>query len=178
MIPSRINIPIISLSVGGTGIYATILSLFYSPLFFSYEFDRIKSKGGEIVKPKKSKKQRLNVHVDFSFTDEACHALANALAFLQNLDGFSFDTEKISEESSIRAEEKLSACEKSLSRGEIRAVSKAIDVVLEQLPGNRSRFSYIEEDLPDLLADLERDMDLLRHWQIVFHEVVKDLKKM
>ena len=130
------------------------------------------------MKTKKSKKQRLNIHVDFSLTDEACLALSNALAFLQNLDNFSFDDEKISEDSALRAEEKLFTCEKSLSRGEVRAVAKAIDVVLEQLPVNRSRFSYIEEDLPDLLVDLERNLDILRHLQIVFHQVVKDLKKM
>lgn len=130
------------------------------------------------MKPKKAKKQRPNIHVEFSLTDEACRTLSNALAFLQEMGEFSYDAEKISEESAFRAEEKLAACEKSLARGEIRAVSKAIDVVLEQLPDNRSHFSYIEEDLPDLLTSLERDMEVLRHWQVVFHQVVKDLKKM
>lgn len=130
------------------------------------------------MKPKKTKKQRPNIHVEFSLTDEACHTLSNALVFLQEMNGFSFDTEKISEESTFRAEEKLSACEKSLARGEVRAVSMAIDVVLEQLPDNRSHYSYIEEDFPGLLIDLERDLEILRHWQVIFHQVVKDLKKM
>lgn len=130
------------------------------------------------MKPKKTKNHRPNIHVEFSLTDEACRTLSNALVFLQEMNGFSFDTEKISKESAFRAEEKLFACEKSLARGEVRAVSKAIDVVLEQLPNNRSHFSYMEEDLPDLLIDLERDLEVLRHWQIVFHQVVKDLKKM
>lgn len=130
------------------------------------------------MKPKKSKKQRLNVHVTFSLTDEACQVLSNALVFLQNLNDFSFEIEKISPDSALNAEEKLFDNEKDLSRGEIRATAKAIDVVLERLPGNHSEFSYMEEDLPDLLSDLERDLELLRHWQPVFHQVVKDLKKM
>lgn len=36
----------------------------------------------------------------------------------------------------------------------------------------------MEEDFPDLLSDLEKDLELLQHWQIVFNQVVKDLKKM
>ena len=130
------------------------------------------------MKSKKVKKQRLNVHVSFSFTDEACHVLSNALVFLQNLHGFSFDQEKISPDSAFNAEEKLFNNEKDLSRGEIRATSKAIDVVLSNLPTNRANFAYMEEDLPGLLSDLENNLDLLQHWQIVFQQVVKDLKKM
>ena len=130
------------------------------------------------MKAKKAKKQRLNVHVSFSFTDEACRALSNALVFLQNLHDFSFDQEKISPDSAFNAEEKLFNNEKELSRGEIRATAKAIDVVLSNLPNNLADLSYMEEDFPDLLSDLEKDLELLQHWQIVFNQVVKDLKKM
>ena len=130
------------------------------------------------MKPKKSKKQRQNVHVEFSFTDDACKALSNALAFMLSMKDFSFEQEKISEESASNAEDKLAYSERSLSRGEIRATAKAIDLVLLHIPGNIAEFSYIEDDIPGLLSDLEADLPILQHWKPVFQQVIKDLKKM
>ena len=130
------------------------------------------------MKPKKAKKQRLNVHVDFSFSDDACKALSDALVFLLNLKEFSFEQEKISEDSASNAEEKLACHVTNLARGEIRATAKAIDVVLLHLPDNKPNYSYMEEDFPSLLADLEKGLPTLQYLQPIFQQVLKDLKKM
>ena len=130
------------------------------------------------MKSKKNKKQRQNVHCEFRMSDEGCRALSNALLFLLALRDFSFEAEKINYDSADRAEEKLSCNDANLTRGEVRATAKAIDVSILCLSNSQSDYTYIDDDFPDLLADLERDMPILLELQPIFHTAVKDLSKM
>ena len=130
------------------------------------------------IKSKKPKKQRQNVHVTFQLSSEACGALTNALDFLLSLNDFSFAEEKINWDSASAAAEKLFDCETDLTRGEVRATAKAISEVLSRIPVNTSFYSYVEEDYPNLLSELERDIPLLKELQPIFEETVKQLKKM
>lgn len=130
------------------------------------------------MKPKKSKKQRTYVTLTFSLTPEGCRALSNALLFLLNLDEFSFEAAKISLDSADQAENKLFDNECTLTRGEVRATSTAIDVVLEHFPGHQKEFSYMDDEVDYLLNDLERDLPILVQLQPIFHTAVSDLKKM
>ena len=130
------------------------------------------------MKQKKSKKQRPYVTLTFSLPPESCRALSNALLFLMNLDGFSFETANISLDSADQAESKLFDNECTLTRGEVRATSTAIDVVLERFPGHQKEFSYMNDEVDYLLNDLERDLPILIQLQPIFHTAVSDLKKM
>ena len=130
------------------------------------------------MKPKKTKKQRPNVHVEFRMSDEGCRVLSNALLFLLNLKDFSYEEEKINYDSADQAEEKFTNKETNLTRGEVRATAKAIDVALSRLPDKLSDFEYMEEDFPGLLSDLEKDLPVLQQLQPIFHTAVSDLRKM
>ena len=130
------------------------------------------------MKPKKQKKQRPNVHTTFQLSDDACRALADALLFLLSLEGFSFEDAKISYDSASSAEDKLFDKDTTLTRGEVRATAKAIDIVLQEIPANASNYAYMETDNPNILADLEKDIPIFEELQSVFALVVKDLRKM
>lgn len=130
------------------------------------------------MKPKKNKKQRPNIHITFSLAPECCVALSNALLFLLNLRDFSFDASKISLDSANEAEDKLFSKECELTRGEVRATAKAIDVVLERFPGHQDEFSYMNEEIENLLVDLEKDLPILLQLQPIFQTAVSDLRKM
>lgn len=129
------------------------------------------------MKPKKAKQQRLNIHTEFDITDEDCAALSHALAFVGLLEDFSYVDEKISYDSALHAEDKLFCNTKELSRGEVNATARAIDVVLLRLPGHVSDFSYMEDEIPNLLTDLEKELPLLQALQPIFHNAVTFLKK-
>lgn len=129
------------------------------------------------MKPKKAKQQKLNIHTKFDITNADCSALSNALTFIDLLEDFSYATEKISYDSACNAENKLSSNIKELTRGEVNATAKAIDIVMLRLPGHVSDFSYMEDDLPDFLTDLEKELPLLQALQPVFHHAVTYLKK-
>lgn len=130
------------------------------------------------MKPKKQKKQRPNVHTKFHLSDDACRALADALLFLLSLEDFSFENEKICYDSASSAEEKLFDKDTTLTRGEVRATAKAIDLVLQTLPANDADYSYMETDYPNILSDLKKEIPILEQLQPVFALVVKDLRKM
>lgn len=126
----------------------------------------------------KHKKSNPYITVTFSMSPDGCRALSNALLFMLNLRGFSFDEAKISQDSAGNAEEKLFSCECTLTKGETRATSKAIDTVLERFPGHREEFSYMDNEIDYLLNDLERELPILTQLQPVFHTAVSDFKKM
>ena len=127
--------------------------------------------------PKKLKKQRPNIHTEFHLTEEACCALSNALLFMLSLCDFSFANEKISYDSTAQAEEKLFDGTTDLTRGEVRATAKAIDLVLSNLPDKIDEYAYMDSDFPDLRKDLMDELSILKDLKPVFEMAVKDLNK-
>lgn len=129
------------------------------------------------MKPKKNKQQRPNIHTKFSLSDEECRVLSDALTFMLNLKDFSLEEEKINYDSADNAETKLFDKVTELTRGEVRATSKAIDVVLLRLPDKADEYAYMEDDFPELLSNLKENLPILQHLQLVFQAVVRDLRK-
>lgn len=129
------------------------------------------------MKSKKAKKQRPNVHTYYPFNDETCIALSCALLFMLNLNDFSFENEKIDKNSAFNAEEKWFDKEPDLTRGEVRATAKAIQVVLERSANGFDDYMYIDEEIPDLLADLKNSLTLLCELEPIFQQEVRTLRK-
>ena len=129
------------------------------------------------MKPKKNKQQRPNVHTKFNLSDEACRALSDALTFMLNLKDFSLEEEKINYDSADNAEAKLFDKVTELTRGEVRAASKAIDVVLIRLQDATDEYAFMEEDFPELLSSLKENLPILQELQPIFKAVVRDLRK-
>lgn len=126
---------------------------------------------------KKVKKQRPNIHTEFHLTEDACNALSNALLFMLSHNDFSFANEKISYDSAARAEEKLFDGTTDLTRGEVRAAAKAVDLVLSNLPDKVDEYAYMDSDFPDLRKDLMNELSILKDLKPVFEGAVKDLCK-
>ncbi|MBR4291946.1 MAG: hypothetical protein IKT52_15120 [Oscillospiraceae bacterium] len=129
------------------------------------------------MKSKKQKKQRSNVHTYYPFNDEVCSALSNALFFLLNLEDFSFDEAQINMDSTSNAEDKWFCKEPELTRGEVRATAKAIQVVLERSSDGLSDYTYMNEEVPGFISDLEKNLPILRELDTIFQEEVRRLKK-
>ena len=90
---------------------------------------------------------------------------------------FSFANEKISYDSTAQAEEKLFDGTTDLTRGEVRATAKAIDLVLSNLPDKIDEYAYMDSDFPDLRKDLMDELSILKDLKPVFEMAVKDLNK-
>lgn len=129
------------------------------------------------MKPKKVKKQRSNVHTYYPFTDETCFALSCALLFLLNLTDFSFEDAKIDRNSAYNAEDKWFGKNRDLTRGEVRATAKAIQVVLERSTNGFAEYTYIDAEIPELLTDLENNLSLLRELDPIFQQEVRTLQR-
>ena len=130
------------------------------------------------MKSKKSKKSKPIVHTTFPFSPEQRDTLSNALDFLMNCEGFSFDQAKISHDCAFEAAEKLDNNEYTLTRGEVRASAAAVDTAIQALSNSDYDFSSIEEDYPGLISDLRSNLPTLDYLSHLLNEVVKDLRKM
>lgn len=128
------------------------------------------------MKTKKHKPQRKPVYSTFPISDEASVALSHALLFVINLKGFSFESEKISLDSAYSAENKLFDKITTLTRGEVRATAKAIDVILELAPDGFSAYSYIDEEIEGLISDVHRGLPIYELLAPVFRQAVINLK--
>ncbi|MBR2422584.1 MAG: hypothetical protein IKB09_09595 [Oscillospiraceae bacterium] len=130
------------------------------------------------MKPKKAKKNKPIVHTKFPFTPEDREVLSNALDFLMNYDGFSFTDAKIEHSCAFEAANKLDGDDCTLTRGEVRAAAKAVEVALHALSDANTDFSYIESGFPGLVADLKENIPTLERLNELLQAVVKDLRKM
>lgn len=129
------------------------------------------------MKPKKSKKPRPNVHITYSFEPSEASVLSDVLDFIMRCETFSFEAAKVSADSAFEAAEKLSICEFTFTRGEIRAIAAGIKFALDVLPISTNDFSYMEEDFPGLVANLRNNVPLLNLLHAEFQREVQSLRK-
>lgn len=125
----------------------------------------------------KPKKHKPIVHTRFTFSDAERKALSDALDFLMNCKDFSFDNAKIDPECAFEAAEKIDNGDCTLTRGELRASAKAVEVAIHALSDTNVDFSYIEEGFPGLISDLKASLSILVSLNPLLQSAVKDLKK-
>lgn len=129
------------------------------------------------MKSNKHKSQKKPVYCTFPLSDEASVSLSHALLFVLNLREFSFENEKISLDSAYSAENKLFGKITTLTRCEVRATAKALDVILDLAPNGFSAYSYIDDEVDGLVSDVQNGLPIYELLAPVFRQAVNDLKK-
>lgn len=116
--------------------------------------------------------------MEFQFSDLQRSILSNSLDFLTHCETFSFESAKISYDSAISAADKLDENDYTLTRGEVRAAAKAVELCLSAVNGDLSSYAYIDLAFPGILAILKENAGVLQSLNQWLSAVVKDLQKM
>ena len=127
----------------------------------------------------KPKKKRPQVYTRFVFEDAQRHTISNALLFLLSCKDFSFDSENIEEDCADAALDKFfsNSEEVVLTRGELRATSRAISHTVRSLSADSEKYMFLDHDYPDLISDLTGALEILRDFEPKFQLLVRDLRK-